>query len=657
MTANSREHPQKLPDSLPIRLLQNHFHLREFRPGQRAVIDRLLQGKSALAIFPTGGGKSLCYQLPALALDGLTVVISPLIALMQDQVDALQSLGIAAARLDSSRSGDEVREIYRQLRAGELKLLYVAPERLQNERFLHLLCGLHIALMAVDEAHCISEWGHNFRPDYLKLAQLARELGTERILALTATATPEVATDIRRQFDIADTDQVQTGFYRENLQLLVTPCSEPQKLPHLTQRLQAEPDAPAIVYVTLQQTAETVAERLAAAGIRATAYHAGLKPEVREQIQNAFMAGEIRAVVATIAFGMGIDKADIRAVYHYNLPKSLENYMQEIGRAGRDGQPARCELLACADDRRVLENFTYGDTPIDEHLQALLRHLLEQGEEFDISVYQLSSQFDIRQLVVNTALTYLELEQVIRATGPFYSSYQVRFLEPMEAVLARFDPARADFLQRLFDSGKMGRTWLSIDVQQAEQQLAEPRTRILKALQFLEEKSCIETRAKGVRQGYRRLQQPDMAALGARLGQLFARREQQDLARLQLVLDYADNQSADCLPAQLCGYFGERLPEPCGQCSSCRGTALKQRPGGLPDTTAPQSIDGGQRRAIRQLISEAHEALAHPRQLARFLCGLASPATSRLRRHSLFGSLAQQPFQRVLALTGQLLGN
>lgn len=164
----------------PQELLQTHFRLREFRPGQRAVIDRLLNGESALAIFPTGGGKSLCYQLPALALDGLTVVISPLIALMQDQVDALQSLGIAAARLDSSRSGDEVRDIYRQLRAGELKLLYVAPERLQNERFLQLLRGLHIALMAVDEAHCISEWGHNFRPDYLKLAQLSRELGTER---------------------------------------------------------------------------------------------------------------------------------------------------------------------------------------------------------------------------------------------------------------------------------------------------------------------------------------------------------------------------------------------------------------------------------------------------------------------------------------------
>lgn len=630
----------------PQQILQNRFRLQEFRPGQRAVIDTLLAGESALAIFPTGGGKSLCYQLPALLIDGLTLVISPLIALMQDQVDALHSLGIAAARLDSSRSGDEVREIYRQLRGGELKLLYVAPERLQNERFLQLLRGLRIGAMAVDEAHCISEWGHNFRPDYLKLAQLAREIGAERILALTATATPEVAADIRRQFEIADTAQVQTGFYRENLQLLVTPCSEAQKLSRLTERLLSAPDSPAIVYVTLQQTAETVAERLNAAGVRAAAYHAGMPAETREQIQNAFMAGEVDAVVATIAFGMGIDKADIRAVYHYNLPKSLENYMQEIGRAGRDGEPARCELFACADDCRVLENFTYGDTPINAHLEALLHQLLEQGQEFDVSVHQLATQFDIRPLVVSTALTYLELEGIIRATGPFYTSYQIQFLQPAAEILARFDPQRADFLQRLFDAGKMGRTWLTIDVQRATGLLGEPRTRILKALQYLEEQGCIETRAKGVRQGYRRLQQPDLPGLCARLGQLFARREQQDLARLQLVMDYAA--SAECLPAQLCGYFGEQLAQPCGQCSSCREPRARQLP-----QTAPAAIGEEQQLAIGRLIGEANPALAHPRQLARFLCGLPSPATMRLRQHPQFGHLAQQPFRQVLALAEQ----
>ncbi|MGL6160760.1 RecQ family ATP-dependent DNA helicase [Microbulbifer sp.] len=632
----------------PLDLLHSRFQLRDFRPGQQAVIDALLAGESALAIFPTGGGKSLCYQLPALLIDGLTLVVSPLIALMQDQVDGLQSLGIAAARLDSSRSGDEVREIYRQLRSGELKLLYIAPERLQNERFLQLLRGLRIGMMAVDEAHCISEWGHNFRPDYLKLAQLARELDAQRILALTATATPAVAADIRRQFRIDDGAQVQTGFYRENLQLEVTPCTEAQKLPRLTERLLATKDAPAIVYVTLQQTAETVAERLSAAGVRAAAYHAGMKSETREQVQNAFMAGEVSAVVATIAFGMGIDKADIRAVYHYNLPKSLENYMQEIGRAGRDGEAARCELFACADDRRVLENFTYGDTPIVGHLEALLCQLLGQGEQFDISVYELSNQFDIRQLVVSTALTYLELEGVIRATGPFYTSYQIQFLQPMAEILGRFDAARADFLQRLFSAGKKGRTWLTIDAQQATEQLGEPRARILKALQYLEEQGCIETRAKGVRQGYRRLQTPGLPGLCARLGQLFARREQQDLARLRQVLDYAA--ALECLPARLCGYFGETLPHPCGRCSSCREPRARELPG------APTAeMDAAEQRGIEQLIGESHQALAHPRQLARFLCGLASPATVRLRKHPQFGRLARQPFQRVLERAAQLM--
>ncbi|MFC6634118.1 RecQ family ATP-dependent DNA helicase [Microbulbifer taiwanensis] len=634
----------------PQEILQNRFHLHDFRPGQRAVIDRLLAGDSALAIFPTGGGKSLCYQLPALLIDGLTLVISPLIALMQDQVEGLQSLGIAAARLDSSRSGDEVREIYRQLRAGELKLLYVAPERLQNERFLQLLRGLRIGLMAVDEAHCISEWGHNFRPDYLKLAQLARELNVERILALTATATPAVAADISRQFGIEESARVQTGFYRDNLQLEVTPCLKAQKLPRLTERLLASADSPAIVYVTLQQTAETVAELLGAAGIRAAAYHAGMKPEERERIQNAFMAGEVSVVVATIAFGMGIDKADIRAVYHYNLPKSLENYMQEIGRAGRDGEPARCELFACAGDVRVLENFTYGDTPINEHLEALLRQLLEQGETFDVSIYELSNQFDIRQLVVGTALSYLELEGVIRATGPFYASYQIQFLQPANEILARFDAARADFLRRLLDAGRMGRSWLTIDLQRAVEQIGEPRARILKALQYLEEQGCIATRAKGVRQGYCRLQTADLSGLCGKLVQLFARREQQDLARLQLVLDYAAG--AGCLPAQLCGYFGETLPQACGRCSSCR----ESRPRSLPGAP-PAGIGNADRREIEQLIGEAQPALAHPRQLTRFLCGLASPATMRLRKHRQFGRLAQQPFSRVLTLAEQLSGS
>ena len=625
-----------------LETLRSTFGLAAFRDGQQAAIDKLLDGESVLTVFPTGGGKSLCYQLPALLIDGLTLVVSPLIALMQDQVAALRARGIAAARLDSSRSGDEVREIYRQLRGGELKLLYVAPERLQNARFLALLQGLHIGLMAVDEAHCISEWGHNFRPDYLKLSQLARDIGVQRVLALTATATPSVAEDICRQFGIPADNHIHTGFYRPNLALGVTPCRGDDKLPLLLRALQARPGEASIVYVTLQQQAETLAGQLQAAGIRARAYHAGMKPELRESIQNAFMAGEVSTVVATIAFGMGIDKADIRAVYHYNQPKSLENYMQEIGRAGRDGEPSRCELFACPDDIRVLENFTYGDTPVPEHLEALIGHLLSLGEAFDIAVYDLSNRFDIRPLVINTVLTYLELEGVIAGTGPFYSTYQIRFEVPQAQLLAGFDAARADFLQRMFATGKPGRIWLTLDVTEAAEALGEPRERLLKALQYLEQQGSISTQVKGVRQQYRRLQTPDLAALGARLVQLFARREDQSLSRLQQVLDYAED--ARCLPAQLCGYFGDALAEPCGQCTSC----LDPRPRTLPAQEAVP-LTAAQLNAIGVLLAEGQEALRHPRQLARFLCGLSSPATFRLRKHAAYGCLAGQPFQQVLA--------
>jgi ATP-dependent DNA helicase RecQ len=636
------------PVTTALETLQSTFGLAAFRDGQQAAIDKLLQGESVLTVFPTGGGKSLCYQLPALLIDGLTLVVSPLIALMQDQVAALHARGIAAARLDSSRSGDEVREIYRQLRSGELKLLYVAPERLQNERFLALLRDLQIGLLAVDEAHCISEWGHNFRPDYLKLAQLAQDLRAQRVLALTATATPSVAEDICRQFGISPDNHIHTGFYRPNLALGVTPCRDNEKLPLLLRALQATPGEASIVYVTLQQQAEQVAAQLQSVGIRAQAYHAGMKPEVRESIQNAFMAGEADTVVATIAFGMGIDKADIRAVYHYNLPKSLENYMQEIGRAGRDGGASRCVLFACPDDIRVLENFTYGDTPVPEHLEALIGHLLSLGDTFDIATYDLSNRFDIRPLVISTVLTYLELEGVIAGAGPFYSTYQIRFEVPQEQVLAGFDAARADFLQRVFATGKQGRIWLTLDVTEAAEALGEPRERLLKALQYLEQQGSIATQVKGVRQQYRRLQQPDLAELGARLGQLFTRREQQSLARLQQVLDYAED--AHCLPAQLCGYFGDHLSEPCGQCSSCVDPGARTLP-----ALADVPLSAAQQHSIESLVAEGQEALRHPRQLARFLCGLSSPATFRLRKHAAYGAMADQPFQRVLSEVEQRL--
>src|SRR3954447_1332542 len=261
------------------RLLAERFGFDAFRPGQEQVVSALLAGRSALAVFPTGAGKSLCYQLPALLLDGLTIVVSPLIALMKDQIDFLQRRGIDAERLDSSLDAAEQRAIFERLRGGALKLLYVAPERFNNERFLAQLAGVPIALFAVDEAHCISEWGHNFRPDYLKLAQRARELGAERVLALTATATPAVVEDICTGFGIERADAVATGAYRPNLTLLLTPVAAGERDDLLVERLSSRPAGSTIVYVTLQRTALRIAELLAAAGVPARPYHAGMKDE------------------------------------------------------------------------------------------------------------------------------------------------------------------------------------------------------------------------------------------------------------------------------------------------------------------------------------------------------------------------------------------
>jgi len=296
----------------PTELLKRHFGFDEFRDGQGEVIRNLLDGHSGAAVFPTGGGKSLCYQLPALAFDGLTLVVSPLIALMKDQIDALTARGIAANKLDSTLTADEYRGVMQDIRAQRLKLLYVAPERFNNERFREQMKDVRVSLFAVDEAHCISERGHNFRPDYLKLAGYAEQFHAERILALTATATPQVLKDMCRVFDIDAAHATCTGFYRSNLKLLLTPTVPRQRDDALCSKLQNQPAGPTIVYVTLQKTAMDVASKLSAAGFSAEPYHAGLKPDVRAAVQDWFLASEDGVVVATIAFGMGGDKPNIR---------------------------------------------------------------------------------------------------------------------------------------------------------------------------------------------------------------------------------------------------------------------------------------------------------------------------------------------------------
>jgi len=626
--------------------LKECFGHETFRPGQAEVIGKLLEGRSVLALFPTGSGKSLCYQLPAMLLEGLTIVVSPLIALMKDQVDTLRAHRIPAGRLDSTLEADEAGAILAALGSGRLKLLYLSPERLANEAFLRRLEGIKVALFAIDEAHCLSEWGHNFRPDYLRLPDVARRLAAERVLALTATATPSVARQVRERFGIAAEDHVQTGFSRPNLRFRVHPCAGAERERKLTALFEEADSCPAIVYTTLQETTEKIAALLRRSGIAARAYHAGMRDTDRAEVQDRFMSGDVPVVVATVAFGMGVDKADIRRVIHFNLPKSPENYLQESGRAGRDGLPSTCDLLACADDITTLENFVYGDTPTPSALKSLVEHVLLRGEYFSVSRQELSRSRDIRAPVVETALTYLELDGVIHAEGSRHAGSEVRLLRSLREVLAGLPEEEKRLVSGLLSTARSGRLWHRIDHAAAAADLGISDGEVRRLLGDLASHGGAVVRPWGLRGNYRLVPSSgrSVATVAARLIERFESREEAEIARLHRVVSIAE--SPGCLSRQLLEYFGEEVPA-CGNCGNCLGHGS---PGALPSAGSPVlTLEDAE--MIQGLKSERHPALRHPRQMARFLCGLTSPATAQagLTKDDRFGSLAGLPFLEVLA--------
>jgi ATP-dependent DNA helicase RecQ len=626
-------------------VLADRFGFAEFKPGQREVIEHLLAGRSSAAVFPTGGGKSVCYQLPALLLPGLTLVVSPLIALMKDQIDALAARGIAARRLDSTLGLDEYREVMDDVRSNRVRLLYVAPERFVNERFCQSIQHTRISLFAVDEAHCISEWGHNFRPDYLRLARFAQLCRAERVLALTATATEQVLTDICRFFHIEPHCAVRTGFYRSNLTLLATPATPQERETLLLDKLRQRSPGPTIVYVTLQRTAEQLASRLSAAGFAARPYHAGMEDAARTEIQDWFIAARQGIVVATIAFGMGIDKADIRYVYHYNPPKSLESYAQEIGRAGRDGQPATCELLFCPEDLNVLENFAYGDTPTLSAVEQLVDEVFSSGADFDVSNYELSSAHDIRLSVVRTLLTYLELLGHLESGTPFYSTYQFKPLKPSAQILADFEGERRTFLASLLAQAQKAKIWFRIDIEQACQAVGAPRERVVRALDYLAEQGYLELQSTGVRNRYH-VKKPagDLAALSHTLYDRLLQRESREIGRLRQIADWVQHDA--CQVTALGAHFAEPSDRRCGHCSWClRGGKASL----LPDRPAPV-IDPKTWTEAQSVLRQYPKELQDPRAFARFLCGVSSPwmVRAKLQSHRLFGVLADVPFSLVM---------
>ncbi|MCC2640419.1 MAG: recQ [Nitrospira sp.] len=367
-----------------IQHLNLQFGFSAFRFGQREVIDAVLSGRDAMAVMPTGQGKSLCYQLPATILPGLTLVISPLIALMQDQVESLRQQKIAAAAFHSALSEQDRDRVVLDLKLRRLQLLYLAPERMQHERFLRLLRSLWVSLLVVDEAHCISQWGHDFRPDYLKIGRLRQELDNPPCLALTATATARVQNDLCHRLSLRDPLRLVAGFRRANLALSVRPCLSRQDKLATLERLMRDYDRGTIlVYCATRRAVEEVASWLGRSSQDVGYYHAGLSDEERRLAHDAFRQGTIRMLAATNAFGMGIDKADVRLVVHFDIPGSLEAYYQEVGRAGRDGQPAACVLLFCERDVATQEYFIRqalkesGSSDRADRMKTLLQDLLE----------------------------------------------------------------------------------------------------------------------------------------------------------------------------------------------------------------------------------------------------------------------------------------
>lgn len=630
--------------------LQNNFGFDQFRGGQEQTIQQLLAGQSSLAIFPTGSGKSLCYQFTAIHLPHVTLVVSPLLALIKDQLEFLADKGIPAASIDSTLTGEQSQQVMSDVRSGKIKILMVSVERFKNERFRQFINAVPISMLVVDEAHCISEWGHNFRPDYLKLPTYCQELNIPLVLLLTATATKKVKNDMAAKFSIATEHIVQTGFYRKNLDLTVLPVSENEKLQTLLQQLAHQQQIftseglsasdgnnviSGIVYVTLQHTAEKVAAYLQGAGINAAAYHAGYESEKRQQIQNDFMKGATLVVVATIAFGMGIDKSDIRFVMHYDLPKSIENYSQEIGRAGRDGQKSNCITLANLDGLNTVENFVYGDTPERSAIEFLLENIRQESKpsarekdvsEWELQVLGLSNASNIRQLPLKTLLVQLEMMKVIKPMYAYFAEFKYKFLHDKDSILAMFEGERRAFLNAIFSTSQFKKVWGAPDFEALFNTYQCDRSRVITALDYLAEKQLIELESKKMTEVFQvqqdALHNPHLAQT---LHEYFVDKEDKEIKRISALVRFFELNT--CLSSNLSRYFDDQqTPLNCGHCSVCRGQVAKleysQQPRWPSNSDLQQFLQG----LSQQLAGKIEVSLDIQ---CRFLAGISVPVFAR----------------------------
>jgi ATP-dependent DNA helicase RecQ len=580
--------------------LREHFGFEGFRAGQEEVIRAVLEGHDSIVVMPTGGGKSLCYQLPALMKEGATIVVSPLIALMKDQVDALHARNLPATFINSSISFEEQKARVNGVRQGLYKLVYIAPERFRSQHFIETLRGINISLFAVDEAHCVSQWGHDFRPDYLRLKQTVEEIGRPQIVALTATATPYVRSDISEQLGLRSPRAFVSGFDRPNLSISVIHTQkEREKITHLKALAARYAGGSGIIYTSTRKAVEQVAARLHDAGLNVVAYHAGMEDGARIQAQEAFMSGRAQMIVATNAFGMGIDKPDIRFVVHYQMPGSMEAYYQEIGRAGRDGLPSTCVLLFNYADKRTQDYFIEGSYPPPEIITSVYQALAGTNQKrIELSTKEIAARSSVRnEMAVQSALIILEKAGHIERGAAGENRSVIRLL--MSASQGRETIGTRDTKARQVLHGLLGgydvseRIDIELDVADFAEALGLDLATVQRALGQLAASNVISYTPARRTRGVLMLDDPPARALRIR-PQEIARRAALEQRKLREMISFSYTE--DCYRAFILDYFGDsHHTAACGTCGNCAaqikcGAASNSRSSSVP-LEPPTALD------------------------------------------------------------------